>query len=306
MELRQLKYFVALVREGGFVAAAAQLPVKQQTISGQIRQLEKDLGQRLFQRGVGDLRLTEAGRIFLRHAHEVLRTAEKARRAMDDLTDGRVSGEIRIGTVDSVGIYFLPQILRNMREKHPGVRLTVLYRNSDEILQALLSDQIDMALVDNPRPDRHLRLETIIEEQVSLVCGHMHPLFKRKYIRPKDIEGLHVISLSDDTATGQLVQSYLSRLGVRVKPVASTDNVQTAKKMVEVGFGVTFLPDMITSPDISCQGKSMGRLARIRLNPACNRRIVLATWRRSRTGSFIEEIRNYGSRWTPCSESGAV
>ena len=183
-------------------------------------------------------------------------------------------------------------------------------RNSEEILQALLSNRIDVALVDNPRPDRHLKLETIIEEQVSLVCGHKHPLFSRKYIKPKDLEGLRVISLSNDTAIGRLVQNYLSSLGVRVKPVASTDNVQTAKKMVEVGFGVTFLPDMITSPDISCQGKSLGRLARIKLSPACNRRIVLATWKHSKTGrstaAFAEEIKKYGSQWTPCLESGAA
>ena len=222
MELRQLKYFIAVADKGGFAAATAILPVKQQTLLGQIRQLENELGLSLFHRGAGELRLTEAGRIFTRYAQEVLRTADKARRAMDDHKDGDVSGEIRIGTVDSVGIYFLSPVLRNMREKYPGLRPTVLYRNSNEILDALLSDRIDVALVDNPRPDRHMRLETIIEEQISLVCGRMHHLFERKYIRPKDIEGLHVISLSDDTATGRLVQNYLSRLGVRVKPVAST------------------------------------------------------------------------------------
>jgi DNA-binding transcriptional LysR family regulator len=258
LELRQLKYFIAVAEEGEF-SAAAMLPVKPQTLLGQIRKLENELGLRLFHRGRGGSRLTEAGRIFTRYARKVLSTAEKARRAMDDIKDGRVSGEIRIGTVDSVGIYFLPQVLRNMREKYPGVRLTVLYRNSNEILQALLSDRIDVALINNPRPDRHLRLETIIEEQVSLVCGRI---------------------------------------------------IQTAKKMVEVGFGVTFLPDMTTSPNINCQGKSLGRLARIRLNPACNRRIVLATWKRSSTGrstnSFVEEIRKHGSQWTPCSESGAA
>ena len=304
MELRQLKYFIAVAEKGGFAAATAILPVKQQTLLGQIRQLENELGLCLFQRGAGELRLTEAGRIFTRYAQEVLRTTERARRAMDDLKDGTVSGEIRIGTVDSVGIYFLPQVFQSMQEKYPGVRPTVLYRSSNEIIQALLSDRIDVALVDNPRPDRHLRLETVIEEQVSLVCGHRHPLFKRKHIRPKDIEGLRVISLSDDTATGRLVKKYLSRQGVRVKSVASTDNIQTAKKMVEVDFGVTFLPDMITSSDISCQGKSLGRLTRIKLDPACNRRIVLATWRRSRMGrsmaSFVEEIRNHSAQWTPC------
>jgi DNA-binding transcriptional LysR family regulator len=310
LELRQLKYFLTVVRQNGFVSAAAILPVKHQTLLGQIRKLEKELDQTLFHRGAGGLRLTEAGRFFIEYAQEVLNAAERAHRAMDNLKKGQVSGELRIGTLDSVGIYFLPHILRNMREKYPELRPTVLYRSSEEILQALLSDRIDVALLDNPRPDRHLHLETIIEEQVSLVCGRMHPLFSKKLIQPKDIEGLRVISLSDDTATGRLVRDYLSRLGVRVTPVASTNCVQTAKKMVEVGLGVTFLPDMFTSPDVNCKGKSLGRLARIKLDPTCNRRIVLMTWKRSgtsrSTATFAEETKNFGSRWKACSESSAA
>jgi LysR family cyn operon transcriptional activator len=310
VEISQLKYFITVASEGGFNTAATLLPVKPQTLWTQTRKLEKELGLRLFKREAGNLRLTEAGRIFYRHAQEVIKTADKARQAMDDLKDGEVSGKIRIGTVDSVGVYFLPQVLKNLREKYPQLRPTVLYRTSEEIFQALLSDGIDVALIDSPRPDRRLRQETIIEEQVSLVCGRMHPLFGRKYVRARDIEGLRVIFLSNDTATGQLIQRYLSSLDVHMTSVASTNNMQTAKKMVEDGFGVTFLPDMITSPDISCQGNPLGRLARIRLEPSCNHRIVLATWRHARagrsTGTFVEEIRKFGSQWAPCSESGAA
>ena len=310
MELRQLKYFLAVVRQNSFISAAAILPVKHQTLLSQIRKLEKELDHKLFHRGAGGLRLTEAGRFFIEYAQGVLNAADRAHRAMSALKQGRVSGELRIGTLDSVGIYFLPHILRNLREKYPELRTTVLYRSSEEIIQALLSDRIDVALLDNPRPDRHLRRETIIEEQVSLVCGRMHPLFGRKLIQPKDIEGLQVISLSDDTATGRLVRDYLSRLRVRVTPVASTNCVQTAKKMVEVGLGVTFLPDMFTSPDISCKGKSLGRLARIKLDPSCNRSIVLMTWKRSRmsrsTATFAEETKNFGLQWKACAECSAA
>jgi DNA-binding transcriptional LysR family regulator len=310
MEISQLKYFITVASEAGFSTAATLLPVKPQTLQGQIRKLEKELGLRLFNREAGNLKLTDAGRIFYKHAQEVIKTAEKARLAMEDLKDGQVAGKIRVGAVDSVGMYFLPQVLKNMREKYPQLRPTVLYRTSEEIIQALLSDQIDVALIDNPRPDRQLRQETIIEEQVSLVCGRTHPLFGRKFVSAKEMEGLRVIFLSNDTATGQLIQRYLSSLDVRLTPVASTNNMQTAKKMVEVGFGVTFLPDMITSPDISCQGKPLSRLARIKLEPSCNHRIVLATWRHAKagrsTGTFVEEIRKFGSQWAPCSESGAA
>ena len=310
MELRRLKYFLSVVENGGFTEAAATLPVKQRTLMSQVRQLEKEMGLRLIHRRAGETLLTEAGRIFARHAKDILGSAERARRAMEDLKYGSDFGEIRIGTVDSVGIYFLPQVLISLQKKHPGLRLSVLYRNSDEILQALLADEIDVALVDNPRTHRNLKMETLIEEQVSLVCARRHPLFERKYIRPKDIEGLRVIALSAESATGRLVQGYLSQLGVGIEPVASAEDLQTAKKMVEVGLGVTFLPDMITSPDISCKGESLGSLARVKLNPSCNRRIVLATWKQSKAcrsmGTFVEETRKYSSQWRACSDSRVV
>lgn len=310
MQLRQLQYFVTTVTEGGLKTAAAQLDVTRPTLLRHIKQLERDLGVSLFHTGTDERGLTEAGRVLFRHAREVLKAAQRATCATEELVNGRVSGEIRVGTMDSVGIYFLPGVLRSIRERYPGVRLIVLYRDSNEIMEMLLSDQIDVALVANPYPDRRLRLETIVEERFSLVCGHTHPLFGKDAIKPKEIEGLRFVLLSSNRSTGRVVQDYLARLGVWVVPVASTDNIQTARKMAETGLGVTFLPDMVTSSDVTCQGKSLGRLARIRVNPPCNRRIVMATWKRagmSRSiGAFVEEMRTYASHWKSCLEAPAT
>ncbi|MCP4599736.1 MAG: LysR family transcriptional regulator [Proteobacteria bacterium] len=303
MELHQLRCFLAVVEEGGFNRATTRLHISQPALSYQIKQLEQELNTRLFHRRPGGISTTEAGRVLSNHAREVLEKVRKAHNAIEELADG-VVGEVRIGTANSVGIYFLPRVLWSMREKYPMTRPTVLYRHSNEILDLLSSNRLDLALVANPRPDRRLRQETVIEERISLVCGQSHPLFGKKAVKPSDLEKLQFISLSAKSPTGQLIREYLVQLDVNIEPVISTDNVETVKKMVEVGLGVAFLPDMVTSGDVACEGDKRGRLSRIAVGPPLSRRIVMVTWKNfemSRaTDAFVKELRRHASEWRGC------
>ena len=260
MELHQLQCFVLVLEEGGFKRATARLHITQPGLSYQIKQLEEELGVQLFHRRSGGITPTEAGRVLLQHAYQVINAVHEAHQAVRELSDG-ATGEIRIGTVNSVGTYFLPQVLWEIRGKHPMVRPKILYRNSDELLEALLGNKLDVAMVADPHPDRRLRYETVLEEHISLVSSPSHPFFGRLNVEPAELKGVQFVSLSPQTPTGALIRNYLDKLGVQFKPVVSTDNVETVKRMVEAGMGVAFLPDMVTSAEIACDGKP-GRLAR--------------------------------------------
>jgi DNA-binding transcriptional LysR family regulator len=229
----------------------------------------------------------------------------RAQRAVEELAEG-VVGEVRVGTVNSIGIYFLPQILWDVQQEFPAARPRVHYRDSDETINELLQNRIDLALVANPRPDRRLRQETILVERVSLVCGRSHPFYHRKSVRPSELKGIQFAALSKDNPTGQLIVKHLHRLGVHVEPVVTTENVETVKKMVEVGLGVAFLPDMVTQEECGCDGRP-GRLARIQVGPPLTRRIALVTWKHFDAGravqAFIERLRSHAKTWRPCIET---
>jgi DNA-binding transcriptional LysR family regulator len=306
VELHQLNCFLAVVEEGSFNRAATRLHKTQPAISYQVKQLEAELGQPLFFRRARRISPTPAGQVLAAHAREVQEVVRRSRQAVERLSDG-VAGEIRIGTVNSVGIHFLPEVLQTMREKYPLVHPTVLYRESPAIMEALLSNRIDLALVANPRPDRRLRQEPIVEERVSLVCGRTHPFFGRGAIRPSELKGQQFVSLTAENPTGELVRSFLARLGVDMDPVVSTDNVETVKKMVEVGLGVAFLPDMVTSQQVACDQPERGTLARIEVGPPITRSIVLVTWKRREMGpavsAFADALRVHGSQWKCCFET---
>ena len=296
---------MAVIEEGGLNRATTRLHITQPALSYQIKRLEEELGVSLFHRRPRGISPTEAGRVLLQNAQEVIESVRRARRAVEMRSKG-VAGEIRVGTVESVGIYFLPDVLIKIKEKFPMARATVMYRQSDEVMDALLSNQVDLAVIANPRLDRRLNYETIIEERISLVCSKTHPLFGRSTAKPNELRGLRFISLTPETPSGQLIRDHLAKLGVSVDVVVTTPSVGTVKRMVEVGLGVAFLPDMVTSEDLSCNGMSLNHLARIEVRPSLMRRVMLVTWKKFKCSqviqAFIDDLRLHGTRWKGCVE----
>lgn len=305
MDLDQLASFVAVVEEGGLHAASARLGRSETTISNKIRRLEREVGASLFRGKNGKQTPSEAGRVLFRYAQEVVDGTRDAQYALQDLNGDLVTGEVRVGAMDCICQQFLPHVLQSLQEQHPKIQPSVLCHSSAAaIIDELLSDRLDMALVDHPRFDRRLRFETIVQERISLVCGRPHPFWGKTSVKPAELKGHPFIEICPSSTVGQLVRDYLSRLGIGVDNVMSTDNVETAKKMVEIGYGLAFLPDMVTRLDIPCHGAPTGNLARIEVHPPCTRRVDLVTWRNAKPSrapaAFLGELRQHGTEWAGC------
>ncbi len=304
--LYRLHCFEVVVEEGGFKRATARLHTTQPALSYQIKRLEVELGAQLFYRRPGGVCPTEAGRLLYEHTQRVSAAVRRAKQAMHELSEG-ATGEVRIGTVNSIGIYFLPRVLWAMRERCPAAKLTVLYRDADDVIDAMLANQLDLAVLADPRPDRRLRCETLFEEKVSLVAGRTHPLFGTASMDVKQLANLDFVSLSERTPTGALVSTYLDRLRLAVDPVIATENVETVKRMVETGMGVAFLPDMVTEREVAGPD---ARLWRIGIEPPLTRRVVLVSWGELASSraveAFIEEVRRPRDASAPPSSPGVA
>jgi DNA-binding transcriptional LysR family regulator len=296
--LNRLHCFEVVVEEEGFKRATSRLHITQPALSYQMKHLEEEMGAQLFHRRPGGVSLTDAGRLLFTHVQRVSAALKRAERAIRELP---AVGEVRIGTVNSIGTYFLPQVLATVHDHHAATR-PILYRaRSDDHIEALLAHQVDLALLADPRVDRRLRYETLFEERVSLVAGRPHAWFGSQAVEPRQLEGAQFVSLSPQTPTGASIQRHLERLGVQVEPVVSTEDTETVKRMVEMGMGVAFLPDMVTERELATKANPNGRLHRIRIEPALTRKIVLVTWNEvppSRAvAAFIEEVRRQSSTW---------
>lgn len=303
MLFHQIRCFMGVVREGTFGRAAQQLHVTQPALSYQIKQLESELDTSLFYRGPGGVSLTPAGRVLAERAGDLLRSVREARQAIDDISEEPL-GEVRLGTVNSIGIHFLPEVLRSLADSHPGVRPTVLYRHSERIIQALVAGQIELAIVANPAGDRRLHEELLLEEPVPLVCSPSDPLFGQRQVEPSQLEGRPFVELFDENPTGLMIRDHLSSLGITVNPVVATDNVETIRRMIEVGLGIGFLPDMVL-----CDGPVGEQRPEMELSRACVgspvvRRIVLVRGKWAEPSramlAMTEELRRHAQRWIGC------
>jgi DNA-binding transcriptional LysR family regulator len=299
VELQQLLCFIAVLEEGGFKRATARLGITQPALSYQIKRLEEELGVQVFRRGPGGITATDAGRTLLEHAHHVIAAVREAHQAVRELSGG-VTGEIRVGAVKCVGQYFLPHVLREIQVKHPGVRPKLLYKDSDELLEALLANKVDVALVVDPPADERLAYTPVFDEQISLVSGRSHRFYGRATVDVAELKDESFVTLAPQISAGALARRYLDRQGISIVSALATDNIETVKRMVESGMGLAFLPDMTTADDVTPDGKP-ARLSRSRVEPTLSLPLSVATWRQARPSlaidAFVAEVRDVGLTW---------
>ncbi len=296
--LNRLHCFEVVVEESGFKRATARLHITQPALSYQMKHLEDELGVQLFLRRPGGVSLTDAGRLLYAHVQRVSAAVRRAEQAVKELP---AVGQVRVGTVNSIGTYFLPGVLAAVHEGHSGTVPTLYRARSDDHIEALLANQVDLAILADPRVDKRLRYETLFEERVPLVWSRTHPFGNAQRLRPEQLAAAPFVALSPQTPTGALVQKYLEGLGVRVENVVSAEDVLTVKRMVEMGIGAAFLPDMVTQRDVITRANPDARLHRAELDPPLTRRIVLVTWDEvpaSRAAAIvIDEIRRQSAAW---------
>ena len=186
MELRHLRYFVALAEQLNFTAAAEKVHVTQSTLSHQIRQLEEELGAPLFDRGARKVTMTLTGEAFLERARNALREVDEGvltvRMAAEDM-----SGVVRIGTTHTFNMRIIPRCISLFLETYTSIRVEVLEMSGDDIAAALANAELDIGVAYQPQPTSGLRFEPLYSEEMMLAVGTKHPFSKRRFVRMSEL-----------------------------------------------------------------------------------------------------------------------
>lgn len=248
MELRHLRYFVAVAEELSFTRAAARLRTAQPSLSQQIRRLEKSLGVNLLDRSRQHVALTHAGRIFLQQAKDILARVEHAGRLTKQAAEGR-AGELSVGTFPSADVRILPALRPLVAEHMPDVRLILHSKYAIDPLAGLNSGALDAAFMRGPLEADGLEAVELLREQLVIVLPSHHPLARRKTIPVKSLDDLPCITMERRLSPPlhDAAASLYREAKIRMHAVSSADNVLGHLKLVQEGLGFALLPDSISA-----------------------------------------------------------
>ena len=246
MELRHLRYFVAVAEELSFTRAAARLRTAQPSLSQQIRQLEKSVGVKLLDRNRQHVALTHAGRIFLQQAKDILARVEHAGRLAQQAAEGR-AGELSVGTFPSADVRILPSLRPLVAEHMPELRLILHSKYAVEPLAGLQSGALDVAFVRGPLEADGLESVELAHEKLVIVIPSHHPLARRKAIPVKSLDDLPCITIERrlSPALHDAAANLYREARIRLHAVSRADNVLGHLNLVQEGLGFALLPDSI-------------------------------------------------------------
>ena len=242
MDLTQLRYFVAVIETQNFTRAAEKSNITQPSLSQQIINLERELGQRLFHRLGRKAVPTEAGTAFLQRARRILRDVEDAAREMGDHSgQGR---RIAIGAVQTVMPYLISDLVIQCRTSHPQLAIDAHEGFRADLVRGVLEGTLDLAVVPLPVKDRQLAIEPLLSEPLLLAVGRDHPFASQPEIDIRTIAGETFVGLGDSSALAAQVRAFFGdqklepRIGIRCTQVA------TLKRFVAAGLGISLLPQL--------------------------------------------------------------
>ncbi|MHA3104694.1 LysR family transcriptional regulator [Acinetobacter sp. ANC 3791] len=249
MELRHLRYFVAVVEEQSFTKAAERLFIAQPPLSRQIQNLEQELGIQLFERGSRPLKTTPAGQFFYQHAIKLLSNAEQ----MVSMTQriNAVQTTIRIGFVSSLLFGLLPRIIYLYRQKHPELKIELIEMGTQTQIEALKDGRIDVGFGRLKISDPAIKRVLLRNEKLTVAVHASHPLNQHKD------KGVHLADLVDEnillypsTAKPNFsthVLSIFSEHGLEPQKLTEAREIQLALGLVAAGEGVCIVPESTNS-----------------------------------------------------------
>ncbi len=248
VEIGQVEAFLAVGTFGGFRRAAEALRVTQPAVSARIKVLEDSLGVSLFERGRGNLALSAAGRALRPHAEQLLRAVALARQAVHNLRPAS-GGALQIAAALSICTYLLPDVLKRFQAAHPKVMITVRSGHSKEVLEMVLRGEAEIGLA---RSLQHPAVETVSLRDDPLILvgrGATWPKGARR-VRLEQVADQPLIFFDRGSSDWTLSHGLFRRAGLVPNVVLEVETIETAKRMVERGMGLAFLPHLAVSREI--------------------------------------------------------
>ncbi|MGQ9572440.1 MAG: LysR family transcriptional regulator [Dehalococcoidia bacterium] len=240
MDIGHLEAFVQVAAHRSFSRAAEALRLTQPSITARIQSLERTLGEELFERSGRGVRLSDAGTAFLPYAERILQLLQEAKDSLEEVRSVQ-AGSLRLGSALTISTYVLPRMLRAFHSRYPGVEVVVHTGRSEQVLNMVLSDEVQVGLV---RSLVHPDVETIdlYADEVILVANPDHPFAAKRKATIEEVAAQPVILADRGSSYYGLFHGFFRQAGVVPNVAMELDSMEATKRMVEEGLGIALLP----------------------------------------------------------------
>jgi DNA-binding transcriptional LysR family regulator len=240
---RRLQVFHAVAKHRSFTKAAETLFMTQPAVTFQIKQLEEQYNARLFERGHGQIALTEAGQIVFEYAERILALSSELDARMKDMT-GHIAGPLLIGASMTVADYLLPQVLGEFNARYPSVVPRLLVANSEAVQDQVAEHSLDLGFIEGESLLPSLVTEVCCEDELEFVCAPSHPLARHSSITPDLLTQHAYVSREPGSGTREVADHYLQKSGMPAEPLTPTMELgspESIKGVVGTGFGFAIM-----------------------------------------------------------------
>lgn len=286
MNLRDLKYLVALADHRHFGHAAASCFVSQPTLSTQIKKLEDELGVPLVERAPRKVMLTPAGRDAADRARRIVAEVEQMKEAARRSQDPE-AGTVRLGIFPTLGPYLLPHVVPRIRQRFPNLELLLIEEKSDVLLSRLREGKLDAGILALPLQDEQLHTEFLFEEPFLLAVPEAHPLAQRDALSLHELSQQQLLLLEDGHCLREQALDVCRLAGANEKSEFRATSLETLRQMVAANVGITLLPTLAVKPPVA-RSDNIHLLGFTDSHPS--RRIAMAWRKSSAMGEFLLQL----------------
>jgi DNA-binding transcriptional LysR family regulator len=287
MDLRQLTALIAVAEDGSFSAAARSLHTVQSNISTHIARLERELGATLVDRASG--RLTHEGQVAVERAryiqHEVAAIAADIAALRDEIT-----GHVRLGCIGTVGRWLVPLVLQRVTAEHPKLHVVIVDATTTSLVPQLLSDNLDLAVVNLPLTDPELVSQPLFDEDRLVIAPTGHPLAGRGSVTLAELAEHELLLEPVGTAFRDELDHEAAAAGVTLRALAEVDGLRLITSLTFQGFGPAIIPATAAPPWLE------GSWARVAVDGLARRSVGLAQRRRGLPSAPARALHDIVSR----------
>jgi DNA-binding transcriptional LysR family regulator len=265
MDVRDLQVFLSVAKHLNYTRAAEEVNLSQPSVSVRMRELERDLGTRLFEQLGKKIALTEAGELLVPYAGRVIAAMADAREAIDQL-QGLERGSLRIGASTTPGMYLVPRTIAHYKRRYPKIDVHLTVKDTRQIEEGVIRNEFDFGFVGGHLAGDEVKVFPWMTDHLVLVVPSNHHLARKKSVKIADLRKQMFILREAGSATRAAVAHHLKKADLEVETVMEMENPESVKKAVQSGLGIAFISKFAVETELKAKSLVAVRVTGLDIN----------------------------------------